>query len=816
MWLRPVFLCALAALVACGSSASTDGDVEGAKEKNGGSEAADEGGLSAAALRERPWEVVSKKGETQLANVFYADRSENEQIMPWTIDGRAMIERLIYPTLGNPNLYVKGDADDELTTVLRLEDDAFAHLTPQRTADPSGLTRVKFATADADDGIAFFLVARSARASAEAAAAQSPGAGVYAIRPKDILENPEPAGMPTRLKGRHTLRFVFGRAAMKDVPPGLYDVRFEVRKSGSVYANVFEYQYNAVRVFESEGDEYTALNVTDTQVSTGLEYAALTADKLDDFVDGVNASTDPNVKNAAFVTFNGDLHNGGSPGSIRQRVVATTYASEAKRIVDALKRLDLPIFLTAGNHDGIAAVGHVPKLVKDVDRALGQTLEKVIDAQNDIAWPGYDANTFGAYLARTAETRGGLSRDIIAGGYERRVGPTFEASFKEVPRDERNMILYDGFYQWQKTYGPLYASWTFGKNRYVSMNSFELRQHRRTGWGMYTVNYGGGMSKMQLEWLDRELARGKAANQDMIVLMHHDPRGGHSGKDLGYYPPILAYKDIAQSTLNYLIAEKLVPRVCKQPDWSLSVEDRASCLHDGLQEWMGPDEEFEKEGAGYFLSGVELLKRFVANPHARTLVLGHVHYNSLEVLQSGDVLVPDRLALDNATKVTSASIEAMNPVRRLAWEETLLPRASASAMRWHDASNLPSPRIDTGLTIRSWDSWRGQLDAQLRRNTPDLTTLMAPLGESRELAIIRFTSGADLTSQTHDGAAMYGYSVMHVTKQTAVPRLNRLTYFIHTGVDAFAKVQTIDIDRTSTVTMSGPGNPVDRLFEMKK
>ena len=60
---------------------------------------------------------------------------------------------------------------------------------------------------------------------------------------------------------------------------------------------------------------------------------------------------------------------------------------------------------------------------------------------------------------------------------------------------------------------------------------------------------------------------------------------------------------------------------------------------------------------------------------------------------------------------------------------------------------------------------------------------------------------------------MYGYSVMHVTRQSDAPRINRLTYFIHAGTDAFSRVQTIDVDRTRSVAMRGKGNPVDALFD---
>jgi len=767
------------------------------------------------ALRERPWEVISNKGETYLANVFYAEASENEQVMPWTIDGRTMIDRLVYPTLGNPNLYVKSDAQDELVMVLRIEPDAFEHLKPLRTPE-GGASPLKVVTLteDADDEFNFVLVTRSARdAATESSTTQLPRAGVFKIKPSKVLESPEPADMPAAFKRRKTLRFVFDKNAMANVPAGLYDARFEVRKNGAVFANVYEYQYNAVRVFEQERDEYTTVNVTDTQVATGAEYKSLTADKLDDFVDGLNAESDPQVKNAAFITFNGDLHNGGSPGTVRQRSVAKTYMDEAKRIVGALKRLNFPIFLTAGNHDGYAAIGHVPNLVRSFDEKLGDSLQKVIEEQNDVPWPDFSWDTYSAFLDTTQATPGGVHKDIFQGSFERRAGETFSASFKQVPRSERNIVLYDGFYQWQKTYGPLYASWTFGRNRYVSMNSYELRQHRRTGWGMYTVNYGGAVSKPQLEWLDRELTRAKNAGEDVIVLMHHDPRGGHTGEDHGYYAPMVDYRGVAQSTLDYILSSALVPAVCKQPDWSLSVDDRESCLHDGLQEWMGPEEDLDKDGAGFFFSGVELLKRFVKSSHARTMVLGHVHFNSLEVLQSGDMVLPDRLSLEPAMQKESASIEVANPVRRLAWEERLAPHAPGAWRFAEVARPSPANDVQTSLDVRSFDRWRADLDAMLRDTPAPMKTLSAPHGSARELAILRFTSGADLSNQKYDGLAMYGYSLLHVTKQSAVPQINRVTYFIHSGVDAFRKVETIDVDRTKSIATRGASNPVDQLFD---
>src|SRR5690606_30615535 len=98
-----------------------------------------------------------------------------------------------------------------------------------------------------------------------------------------------------------------------------------------------------------EPDEYAVVNVTDTQFSVGDVYDSRTKEKLDQLVQFVNTTNDPNVRNAKFITFNGDLHNGGSPGSLRQRPVAHTYNDEAKGIVGTLKYLPMPIFLTVGN-----------------------------------------------------------------------------------------------------------------------------------------------------------------------------------------------------------------------------------------------------------------------------------------------------------------------------------------------------------------------------------------------------------------------------------------------------------------------------------
>ena len=272
-----------ALLVACGSDAGGDDSkdpgepVPGVEDPANKPPGSDDPSV-AEKLAEKPWEVVSNKGETYLPNVFYADASQNEQIMPWAIDGHVMIDRLIYPTLGNPNLFTKSDPNDQFMTVLRIEDAAYEHLglKPEALAG-SALTRLPIKN-DPATGFAFFLVPRGARENnteAKQPISSGNGTGVVRIYPNEVLVNPIPADMPESLKVRKTLRFVFKQAAMQRVPAGLYDVRMEVRKDNELYkpagdsVGVYEYQYNAVRVFDAEPDEYKVINVTDTQVAVG-------------------------------------------------------------------------------------------------------------------------------------------------------------------------------------------------------------------------------------------------------------------------------------------------------------------------------------------------------------------------------------------------------------------------------------------------------------------------------------------------------------------------------------------------------------------
>jgi hypothetical protein len=779
--------------------------------------------------RDKPWEVASDLGESYLPYLFYAEASENEQIMPLTVDGRYQIDRLIYPTIGNPNLYVKDDARDSFMMVMRVEPDLYAHLRwSMRPVEGSPLQELKLEEGNGND-VLFYLVAKSARPSAteiEVPVRGANGKDVVRIVPSKILVHPVTEDMPLAFRKRATWRVVFDQAAMKDVPPGLYDVRYEIMKNGKLApGGGYEYQYNAVRVFDKQpaNDEYSIINVTDTQVSLGATLQDRTLTKLKDFVSMVNLSTDPNIRKAAFITFNGDLHQGGSVGGLKSDFVANTYAAEGKEILLALKELNLPMFLTIGNHDGYASTGQVPAFITTFEKSFGPQFPEVVAAASPKAWPDFDWSKYQGWLATTQNYLGGWHRDIFTGGYVRRAGAsTFKDGFLPLDRKDRNYILYDGFYQWQRTFGPLYFSWVFGKNHYISMNSFDLRQHRRTGWGMYTVNYGGGVSPVQMEWLARELDRAESLGRDIVVLAHHDPRGGHKNRDYPYLFEQLEYHGIGQSAWNYIAGKYVFPFLCdKLPAWAQTEALQADCLHDGLQEWMRPDEEFDCDDSDRLpsgacnttlfdpklppaqrhvprFSGLQLVDELLKHHRVRTLLLGHTHYNSLEVFQAGDELMPGAMAADQMKAYDS--MEVQNPLRGFAW------------------SSQPSS-VDydpQGLLERTIEEKNARAAVQFA-DAAKLRTRVVE-GDGRELLVLRTTSNADMTEQSYEGRTMLGFSVLHVQRKSDAraydaPQVNRVTMYINNGGGQFGLVKDVALDRAARVRMGDPANPINRLFQ---
>ena len=166
------------------------------------------------------------------------------------------------------------------------------------------------------------------------------------------LVRPIDPGMPEAFKRRRTVRLSFDSAALASVPEGLYDLRFEVHQNGALVRDdaghgVQEFEYNAVRVFNAgpeNGGRYSVINLSDTQVAVGNMFESKTLSKLKNFVSFISTTNDKRIRRAAFIAFNGDLHNSGSPSTLSSPQSPDTYRTEARAIIDQLKQLPLPIF----------------------------------------------------------------------------------------------------------------------------------------------------------------------------------------------------------------------------------------------------------------------------------------------------------------------------------------------------------------------------------------------------------------------------------------------------------------------------------------
>lgn len=793
---------------------------------------------------DKPWEVRGPKGEMAVSDVFYAEDVQNEQIVPTEIflrktgDSAArvkyQISHLIYPTIGNPKLLVLSDEEDYFLSVLRIE----------RTLAARIIQSEKAGGDKASIRLRLFLLPKERRDLTESASPMAEAAQSFEV-PISLLEEKVISNVPEELAARSTLLVRAESQAMAHFKDGLYDLRLEVTGEGQT--PVIEFQYNAVRVFtkgpEETQNEYTILNFTDTQASVSLtksklvssltkngNFKMLTHDRFQTLVKFLNTTSEPKVRNAAFITFNGDLHNGGAPLTLTVQDVVETYTQESVAILEILRELTIPIFLTAGNHDGYASIGQVPRLPKALkSRTLEEEVSKYVSRE---FWSNYKN-----FLEDTKSTPGGRHLDIFTGKYNRYFQMKDMNEWVRVPEEKLNIMLYDGFNQWRKTYGPLFGSWTFGKNHFINVNSYDLRQHRRTGWGMYTVNYGGGISSFQMDWISREIHKGKDLGRDIVVISHHDPRGGHHGKDYPYYFKQLDYEGMADSVFNYVGGEILNPLLCKAvPRWAQSNEAGLSCLHDGLQEWMRPDPEFDcnrrdlddtitdvnspdfgkcsyvykvkdessaKEAVRRrkrpVYSGYQFIKLLVNTNQIRTLLLGHTHSNSIEIFQPGAALIPDRVQLDfKSTEKAVARIGAMNPNRiessirdqlcdkENSWEhkncKTRLPMGRDELESLKKSCSLAPPN-DSMTCKRYRDEKKfaeSYVDVALNQEgikKDDQGFYEMFLAESgynvartlrdHELAIIRLTTAVDLTTQlTADNVLNFGFTALDIFSKT--------------------------------------------------
>jgi hypothetical protein len=279
---------------------------------------------------------------------------------------------------------------------------------------------------------------------------------------------------------------------------------------------------------------------------------------LERFVERVNRLDD-----VAWVALIGDVCDNDVRGTVpmlrlsagmKPGPVTSHYTEEFARSHAILSRLRKPIFLLVGNHDGMAA--------------------------------------YEDYLP-------GAKTDVVLG------------------KDPLNLVVYDGLHHFRRTFGPLHYAFDWAGTRYLAANSFELPRAARLGYHAVVMNWGGWMTTPQLDWLAAELCDADRAGQEKVLFLHHDPRGGSLGKDLGHYATLRDYEipsptGLALDYLRYLVAARGRRR------WQ--------------QEWMRePLVPMDDHPARRLLG-------LLTKHHVSAVFMGHDNENWVESYQPGDDL----------------------------------------------------------------------------------------------------------------------------------------------------------------------------------
>jgi len=837
-----------------------------------------------------PWEISNDRGETYLTDIYYSSDFQNEQIIPTTVKDiltgkmKNGVNRIIYPTLGNPNLFVKNDQydkDDSVSIVMRIEERIWKQLSANLKLSKklsSSVEKYEFSQNLFNSMnltkpyIQTYIRSKSQRTNVKKTeTCQKLGTdsgAIFSIKPSEILVKRSAADIVRGEVAEHeigyyealnhdasllgdsnggvdkkiTVEFRYNKNTLTNVCAGLYDIQVHMGyiNPQNKLSVVIDDQYNALRVFDEipNHGNYTIINVTDTQITIERKVNDLSKDddleastkkisgtisekifefkthnKLKEFVKFVNEKvrdgSNPLFSNAAFISFNGDLHNGGSPTTLQTKSVIETYNREAQAIFNLLKELDLPLFLTIGNHDGYAAVVAQLTDQKNWKNDLNEFIK--IERKNEIGmkisateWAlknkviktQFKLDNIEAY-PNFESLKGGNHVDIFAGSFASRFSQKMSEVYRPIPQDKKNLILYDGFNQWRKTYGPMSSSFRFGRNYFVNMNTYELRQHRRTGWGMYTVNYGGGMSQMQMQWVRRQVAKAEKMNLDIVLLSHHDPRGGHKGEDYPYYYKQLDFKGMGQSLGNFVMGSVLNPIICKIPDEYKSTYMELNCMHDGLQEWMRPDPEFDcksnlllpngkcdlekmktQKGLTPIYSGYQLLDLIATTPAIRTVILGHTHFNSYEFIYNDPSKNSEQPLVKNSFIQDSEQVIRKKFDLFYELENTNIMRQSENFK-----SNPVLDKLSFSTDMKQEIEY---FKALFTTYTPEEINLKSSghtfesnlKGNDRELVFLRMTTLADLTTQKINSKSMMGFSVFEVnSKYNSRPQINKVHYY---------------------------------------
>ncbi|MBT3984464.1 MAG: metallophosphoesterase [Bacteriovoracaceae bacterium] len=602
------------------------------------------------------WELRTSQGEMVLPDIFYSENFQNEQLSPLELeDGKYLIKDIIYPTIGNPNLYTRSDIKDELLIVMRsnlgnvapLFKDTRESLTWANDFDQTPGANLELSD---DSSLKVYLVRKNLRPFTSGAKIIPIKGGINRIVPSRIFVHDQ-LDYPDAFNERHTYRLIFNQKSLENVKAGLYDLRIEYElDDGTPYS---EFQYNAVHISnKSPTNNFDVINIADTQVSqhmgilTRISPQRKSDRQFQEFANFVNSTKESQIRGAEFILSNGDMMNGGGFGLFSAQKIFFNYSDEAGAVFKTVKKLNYPTFLLPGNHDGHVSFGYTPKFsskrkkmgtfvmaARELDSQKGNILHRFLEGVFPDKYSGHRV-------------------DIFSGKYMRKGdSDSIEDSYVFLKEEDRNVVVYDGFNHWRKNFGPLNYSFKYGNHYFIGVNSFDLRQHRRTGFGQYIANYGGMIGPAQMEWLKKEVEFATNQGFSISIISHHDPRGGEKSEWQGHYYYKNIFGGIKNNIWSYI---KYVP-----PLAGPKCREKGKCFEGGLQEWMLPDpgldckDQYVVKGqlrcdhraATYAdelnFSGIDFVSLLAKSKKVRTIIMGHAHENIFHLSQYGDNLLPD-------------------------------------------------------------------------------------------------------------------------------------------------------------------------------
>ena len=529
---------------------------------------------------------LKEKASVNLGDLNYANVQDNEEAQTLPIPTR--INEIIYPTLGFPSLLKRGQS---FSIILQLSDEARLNLErnltqaqyeiyltsgyrePPKKKIPKGFEK-KFTS--------YFDFIE-----------HQPGAEEY-FTSFLYMQKLEPERINFSVATQFVKsEFFQGKLIIearmpRDIPQEynrVLDLEIKIKLGGETLLH--DKQYHSMGLLE-EKEKYRFIHMADPQINNlDFNLNGPTFSHHEDLATQqfalYQAIEEMNFINPDFALMSGDLVDGGNSyynvggmtalftgfdmifGPYTQtqdyHLGSSTYWNEFSSIIKFIRQLSFPVFSAIGNHDGYASYEKMnnSKTVKDVEYS-------------------------GVSLGR-----------------------------------EEQKVIFDGKHYWRKMFGPLYYSFDFGMWHFVVMDTFDLERFFRLSYSNFASNNGGWVSKEQLAWLETDFKAASDRGQNIILVGHHDPRGGAKG---------MFYDDE-----RYRFPRR---RVLKLDDelWYHLKQYKENSLY-AAQEWAGVKTEIDSPTIDLYFDSAKELLNVIAQYNITHVFLGHVHADYEDVVELG-------------------------------------------------------------------------------------------------------------------------------------------------------------------------------------